>query len=181
MFIFSFQGVPLYFLSIGANRFRLNKLLNFAGTYIYEKSLGPMKFQNVCEKSVRKMYKSYAILSVIISFSMGAVGVGPMIIFFQTGVWNSPLGTQFPYADESTIAFCLDLAIQMFILLVGALSAISFELTSVIINNAISTTAEIIKMNCTELTIQLENDEKFKPQSQWLFRNIIIEVQDYDR
>lgn len=44
----------------------------------------------------------------------------------------TPLGTQFPYADQSDVAFYLDLAIQMAIALIGILTTVSIEMSQVI-------------------------------------------------
>lgn len=105
----------------------MNSLLNFAGRYIFEEKRGTSKFSDVCELGVRKMWRSYAILTAFLYISMLSVAFGPMLIFFKTGV------------------------------------------------------ADVIELNVNELSLHLENDNMLKPKSHQLFRNITIQVQDYNR
>lgn len=108
-----FKSVPLYWEAIGKDRAKFHNLLNFANDNMYEEKRGTTKFSMVCEGGARKMSKSYAILTCIIVTSMTSVSLGSMLIFFREGIWITPLGIQFPYADQSDVAFYMDLAIQM--------------------------------------------------------------------
>lgn len=111
-FVYS-KSVPLYWGAIGEDRAKFHNLLNFANDNMYEKKRGTSKFSLVCENGAHKMLKSYAILTCIIVISMTSVGLGSMLVFFRDGIWITPLGIQFPFADQSDIAFYMDLAIQM--------------------------------------------------------------------
>lgn len=173
--------MPLYYRAIGKERFRLNRLLNFAGTYIFSGAQSSPKFRKVCELGVEKMCKSYAILSMIICFSMSAVSIGPTIIFIRTGVWITPLGIQFPFADQSDIAFWLDLLIQLIIGVIGIPITVSIEMSSVIVNNAVTSAAYVIELSCDELSLQIDMDNEWTPQTNFHFRNLVLQVQDFDR
>lgn len=127
------------------------------------------------------MWKSYAILTCIIVTSMSLVSLGPMIIFFTDGTWITPLGTQFPYADQSDVAFYLDLIIQMAIALIGILTTVSIEMSQVIVNNAVEMAGDVITFNIDMLSEQTTSVGMMNLESNANFRNIIIQIQDFDR
>lgn len=178
---FHIQSLPLYWQAIGKARFKFHSLINFAGTYMYENKKGTSKYSVVGEEGVAKMMKSFAILSFIICTSMSLVSLGPMRLFFRTGIWITPLGTQFPYADKSDIAFYLDLLIQMFIAILGTCSTISIEMANVIVNNAVDTAADVIKLNIELLTEEMVAIKKMNRELRAKFRNIIQQIQDFDQ
>lgn len=112
---------------------------------------------------------------------MSVVTMGPMLVLIKTGVWITPLGIQFPYADESTVAFILDLIIQLIVGLIGVPITVSIEMASVIINNAVEMSSDVIEMNINKLISMLNQKEPDPLQLTQTFRNIIIQIQDYDR
>lgn len=177
----SIQTIPLYWESIGANRFKFNSLLNVAGNYMYEDFKGKSKFSAVCEEGAHKMLKSYAILMCIICTSMSLVALGPIIVFFRTGIWMTPLGVQFPLADQSDLAFYLDLVIQMFIAVTGIFSTVSIEFSQVIVNNVIEMSADVIKLNINQLMDQIAPLGQMNLRSRAQFYNIVVQIQDFDR
>lgn len=175
------KSVPLYYKAIGVDRFKFKSLLNFAGDFMYEDKKGSSRFSMVCDEGARKMWKSYAILTCIICNSMSLVSLGPMVLFFTTGVWITPLGTQFPYADRSDIAFYLDLLIQMGIAIIGILVTVSIEMSQVIVNNAVEMAADVIKLNVDELKENLTDECEMKLKSHANYRNVMLQIQDFDR
>lgn len=108
--------------------------------------------------------------------------MGPMLVLLKTGVWITPLGVQFPYADESTVAFILDLFIQLIVGAIGVPITIAIEMASVIINNAVEMSSDVIEMYVDKLTSMLVQAKQVDPlKLTQIFRNIIIQIQDYDR
>lgn len=177
----SAQSVPLYYKAIGKDRFKFKSLLNFAGDYMYSEVRSTSRFSMVCEEGARKMWKSYAILTCIICTSMSLVSVGPIFLFFRTGIWITPLGTQFPLADHSDIAFYMDLVIQMAIALIGILVTVSIEMSQVIVNNAVQMAADVTKLSIDELREQLSEEGEMRLKTRTKFRNLMLQVQDFDR
>lgn len=171
----------MYWKAIGKDRFKFHSLLNFAGDYIYEEKRSTSKFSMVCEIGAHKMMKSYAILTCIICTSMSLVSLGPMLIFFRDGIWITPLGTQFPFADQSDVAFYMDLGIQMAIALIGILTTVSIEMAQVIVNNAVEMSADVIQFNIDMLAEQINQIDMMHLKSRANFRNIILQIQDFDR
>lgn len=112
---------------------------------------------------------------------MSLVSLGPMLVFFTDGTWITPLGTQFPYADQSDVAFYLDLIIQMAIALIGILTTVSIEMSQVIVNNAVEMAGDVITFNVDMLSEQTISVGMMNLESNANFRNIIIQIQDFDR
>lgn len=176
------SSLPLYYKSIGKDRFKYRSILNFAGDYIYENDRRDgSKFSMVCGDGAQKMLNSYIIMTCIMCTSMSLVTLGSMLLFFRTGVWITPLGTQFPLADRSNIAFYMDLIIQMIVGMLGILVTVSIEMSQVIINNVVVMGADVMTLNANELTEQLSSESAMSFKDRAKFRNIKIQAQDFDR
>lgn len=93
----------------------------------------------------------------------------------------TPLGVQFPLADQSDVAFYLDLVIQMFIAVTGIFSTVSIEFSQVIVNNVIEMSADVIKLNIKQLTDQIAPLGQMNLRSRAQFYNIVVQIQDFDR
>lgn len=174
------KSVPLYWKAVGRDRFQMKSVLNFAGSYIYENQHGSTRYTLVGVQGFEKMLKSYIILACVIITSMSSVALGPAIIFITEGIWITPLGIQFPFADESDIAFYMDLTFQMIVAIIGILTTVSIEYVQVIINNAVELSADVIALNCDILSEQLELTQQQNPESKALMTNICNQVQDFN-
>lgn len=135
----------------------------------------------VCEEGAQKMWKSYAILTCIIVTSMSLVSLGPVLLFIKDGIWMTPLGIQFPFADQSDVAFYLDLLIQIAIALIGILTTVSIEMSQVIINNAVEMSGDAIKFNVDVFAEQITCIGQMNIVLHANFRNIMVQIQDFDR
>lgn len=181
-FFLDLKALPLYYKSIGGARFKYRSILNFAGDYMYEdKKNSASRFSMVCEGGAQKMLKSYIIMTCIICTSMNIVTMGPTLLFLRTGVWITPLGTQFPYADQSDFAFYLDLVIQMAVGFLGIMITVSIEMSQVIVNNAIIMGSDVTTLSANELTEQLSSDGGVNVVAQAKFHNLVLQIQDFDR
>lgn len=175
------KSVPLYWKAIGDERFQMKSVLNFAGAYIYEDQQTSTRYTLVGVQGFDKMLRSYIILACVIITSMSSVALGPAKIFITQGIWITPLGIQFPFADVSDIAFYMDLTIQMIVAIIGILTTVSIEYVQVIINNAVELSADVIVLNCDILSEQLEDTQRLKPKSAAMLRNICIQIQDFNQ
>lgn len=180
-FDYLFQSMALYYKTIGADRFKFRSLLNFAGDYMYEEKKNTSRFSMVCEENVRKMWKFYLILTCAIFSSMTAVAIGPTLHLLSTGIWLAPIGTQFPYADESKIAFYADLIIQIPFMVTATITTVDIELIQVVMNNAVEMSVDVIHLSIIELNEQLIKHEQMQLNSRARFHNIILQIQDFDR
>lgn len=147
---------------------------------MYEDKKDNSQFSAVCEAGAHKMLKSYAILTCIICTSMSLVSLGPILLFIRDGIWITPLGTQFPFADQSDVAFYMDLIIQMAIAFIGILTTVSIEMAQVIVNNVVEMSADVVKLNIDQLDEQLTSTQTMNLHSLARFRNIVLQVQDFD-
>lgn len=176
------KALPLYYKSIGVDRFKYRSVLNFAGDYMYEnKKTSTSRFLVVCDAGAHKMLKSYVIMTCIICTSMSIVTFGPVHLFLTTGEWITPLGTQFPYADQSDIAFYMDLAIQMAVGFLGIMITVSIEMSQVIVNNAVTMGCDVITLNANEIAEQLSLDGEMSVGIKAKLHNLMLQIQDFDR
>ena len=149
---------------------------------MYEsKKGGATRFSKVCDEGAQKMLKAYAIMTCIICTSMSLVTLGPMLLFFRTGEWITPLGIQFPYADQSDIAFYMDLVIQMGVGVLGIMITVSIEMSQVIINNAVIMGSDVTTLNANELGEQISLDNAMSLGTRAKIRNLMVQLQDFDR
>lgn len=112
---------------------------------------------------------------------MSLVTFGPVHLFLTTGIWITPLGTQFPYADRSDIAFYMDLAIQMTVGLLGTMFTVSIEMSQVILNNVVIMGSDVTTLNAKEFARQLATSQTTNVTTRAKFRNLMLLVQDFDR
>lgn len=159
----------------------MKSVLRFAGDFIYPDNRKQSMALTIGEQGFDKMLKSYIILSGIIVTSMSAVALGPLRIFLMYRKWSTPLGVQFPLADVSDIAFYADLIIQVVIAFIGILTTVAIEMIQVIIINAVEISAVVIVSNIGMLGNQLNDAGKFSAESAGNFRNICIQIQDFNR
>ncbi|XP_055317947.1 uncharacterized protein LOC129576629 [Sitodiplosis mosellana] len=108
--------------------------------------------------------------------------IGSMLEFMKTGHLVSFLAIKLPFIDEDLVwGFHLNLMIQTTITTFGTIGGLSIETTSCVINNTIMLCADIINLDCSELTNQLENGGVSKVKMLTKLRNIFMKYEDLDQ
>lgn len=138
-------------------------------------------FTVVCQKNIENMRKSYIMLVIVIFITIGSVCVGPIDAYLRKGIKVTPFGTKLPYFDEdSDIGFYVDISYQSLIMPFGIVSTICIELCQCMTYNTVSLCADLIEVNSNNISDRLESEQRCSVKSRALFRNILMQVQDFD-
>ncbi|XP_031632756.1 uncharacterized protein LOC116346703 [Contarinia nasturtii] len=174
------SSVTLYIKCLTSDRFRLRVLFRFSGDYIYSDVKDSSPFNELCERSIKKMQTSYIILVIVIFISIGSVCVGPIQAFLVKGVMITPFGTKLPFFEEdSNLAFYVDISYQSVLMPFGIVSTICIELCQCMTYNTVELCASCIELNGEKLSEMLQVDRQ-SIRSGALFRNILLQIRDFD-
>lgn len=173
--------MTLYVKCLSPDRYRLKRLFRFSGDYIYPDVNDGSPLTMLCQESIEKMRKSYIILVVVIFISIGSVITGPMEAYIHRGIKVTPFGTKTPFFEEdSDVGFTFDLIFQSCMMPFGIISTICIELCQCLTYNTIELCADIVNLNADSISKDLETDKKFDIKLRTHFRNVLMQIQDFD-
>lgn len=181
IFIVFAQGMTLYVKCLSPDRYRLKRLFRFSGDHIYPDVNDGSPFTRICEESIEKMRKSYIILVIVIFISIGSVIIGPMEAYIHRGIKVTPFGTKTPFFEEdSDVGFTFDLIYQSCLMPFGIISTICIELCQCLTYNTIELCADVVNLHTESITNDFDNGNKFDSSLRARFRNVLIQIQDFD-
>lgn len=153
----------------------------FATDHIYPDYRDNSKLNQLCDKYGKKSIKLTIVFLNFILLSTAQAMLGPMLEFAKTGHLVTFLAIKLPFIDEDSVwGFQFNLMIQTAITAVGTIGGLSIETTSCTINNTIMLCADIINLNCLEVTEQLEINGSSKVMVLSKLRNVFIKYADLD-
>lgn len=172
----------MYVKCLSPDRFRLRTLFRFSGDFIYKDIKDSTPFTQLCEDSIKQMRRSYIILAIVIFITVQAVSAGPILAYLRDGVKVTPFGTKTPFFEEdSDVGFTVDMVYQSCLMPFGIVSTICIELCQCMTYNTIELCSGIIALNTQLLTESLEKQKKLTVQTYAHFRNMLMQIQDYDQ
>ncbi|XP_031639326.1 uncharacterized protein LOC116351370 [Contarinia nasturtii] len=157
----------------------------FAGDKIYtnrDQNESPAYIQ-VCDESAVKLLKSTSTTLGIVLFSMIILLIFPPYAFITKNDIQLPIPVILPFTDlESKNGITLNMANQVFIVLIGATGNIGIEIITCILKNNVWASTVVICYSIDEISEFIEHPEgDMKRFIDLKFRNILIQVQDLDR
>lgn len=156
-------------------------LFRFSGDLVYKDIIDSTPFSKICEENIENMRKSYIILVIVIFISIGSVSVGPIDAYFRKGIMVTPFGTKPPFFEEgSAKGFFLDMTYQSMVMPFGIISTICIELCQCMTYNTVQLFADVVEHGAEELSSKLELKQKFTVKFLAHYRNILMQIQDFD-
>lgn len=157
----------------------------FAGDKIYtrrDQNENPNYIQ-VCDQSAIKLLKSTSTTLGIVLFSMIILLIFPSYAFITKHDIQLPIPVILPFTDlESKNGITLNMANQVFIVLIGATGNIGIEIITCILKNNVWASTVAICYSIDEISEIIEYPDGHTKRSVDLkFRNILVQVQDLDR
>lgn len=172
----------MYIKCLSSDRYKLKEIFRFSGDHIYVDRIDSTEFTAVCDESIENMRRSYTVLVIVILISIGSVSVGPIDAFFRKGIKTTPFGTILPFFDEnSDTGFYVDMGYQSIVMPFGIVSTICIELCQCMTYNTVRLCADLIALNSDQISKRLETEKKCSVESRAHFRNILMQVQDFDQ
>lgn len=179
--VFILKSITLYVKCLTSDKFKLRMLFRFSGDHIYPDVKDSSSFNELCDRSIEKMRKSYIFLVIVIIISIGSVSVGPIDAYFRKGIMVTPFGTKMPFFDEDSVTgFYIDMSYQSVIMPFGIVSTICIELCQCMTYNTIELCASAIELSSDELSMRLEIEKKCGINSRAHFYNILKQIKDFD-
>lgn len=170
---------------IPRTRSMLQTLLWFAGDKIYTDvdDQSDPKYIRVCNERAIQLLKSTSITIGII--------VATLNIYLGFPVYDTIFGEEFqlpvpvyvPFTDYSTVyGLTINILNNIFIAVVGLLGTIGVEIMTCMLKDTISATTVAVGYALQQLSDMLESaNQKSSKTIDGYLRNILIQVQDYDR
>lgn len=170
----------MYWKTVGPHRFKLNNLLNFGGKFIYLDNKNLTKYNQICEKNLRKMVKLVITVVAMIVISHALAIIGPIHAFISQNNRVTLMGTELPFFEkDSDLGFMINLCQQTIIGIYAILGNICVEMGPCIINNVVAIIPDLIQLNLNDLSNELETNGMCL-SSKIRLRNVLIQVQDFD-
>lgn len=165
--------------TIGPARYKINRLLNFGGQYIYMDNDQRAELRLVHEKMINRLVQNTVIVVCLIVLAFGMIGAIETYLIIFDGARVTLLGTELPFFDEnSNIGFWLNISIQTVIAAVGMCGCLAIEIGAALIFNAILAIPHLIHVDLGELESEL-NSNGITWLAKARLRNVFMKIQDY--
>lgn len=164
---------------------KLRSLVLFAGEHIYT-DITPQStpaYISACDKSAIKLLKNSFTNMSLILVSNFLYGSFPMYAFFIKHEIQLALPVFVPFTDlDSLFGLILNLFNQLFISVTGIVGNYAIEIGTCMIKNSMwgATVAISFAIDNVSRSIK-EHNHKSSRYCDFEFRNILIQLQDYDR
>lgn len=137
----------------------------------------------ICDQSAIKLLKDTAITLGIIVGSMNVYLGFPIYSFWFNHELQLPIPVLLPFTDdESSLGLLFNFINQLFVCLVGLSGNIGIEIITCILKNNVWAATEAIGYSIDEFSGAIESSEfKLIRMIDLKFRNILVQVQDFDR
>lgn len=160
-------------------------LIFFAGDKIYTDVFehSDPRYIEICDQSAIKLLRSTLKTTSILIVCSIIYGLFPIHAFITENEIQIPVPMLFPGTDlESTIGLIINMFNQIFLLWIGCIGNFGVEIFNCILKNTVWVSMMSICHSIDELSTNLK---KATPKSNSFincsYRNIIIQIQDYDR
>lgn len=174
--------IPIYWKSVGPSRFKFTSLLLFSSKYLYADRNNFTEFTALCHGNVRKLIKSSIVSTSLLLVSLTAMVTGNIYVYLTDGILSTPLGFEVPYFEgDSIVGFYINMIIQSGYAIAAIMAAIVVEMCQSLFNNTICLFVALILMRAREISSHLKTFKKANIQFKIAFRNILIQIQDFER
>lgn len=167
-------------MAIGPKRYRIKRLILFAGLFLYKDRIPSTEYEKRVEKHSKSFFKStiFEITFVLTSFTF--IIVGPIYVFIFKGEYVIPTGVILPFIDpDSPRGFLLNVGIQMSVIFVGVLAITGIEGTTCMIVNNFEAMADLTCFSMKQFSERLRHG-KFDYADKMEFRDILVRLQDLE-
>lgn len=161
---------------------KYRQMYNFAGEYIYAKNDGSPKHRYVCDRMAIDLVMSSLRVNCLLILSFQFIVILPIYKSLFTDQKEYPIPVILPFIDpETETAYYISLVTQYASSLFGAVIIPASELVVCVMKNTVTAMAAVIANNFEEFQNELNIDKSFTAHRVWKFRNIILQIMDFNR
>lgn len=133
-------------------------------------------------RNIRDLVEWFFIAPALTLISGLAIAAGSVHIYWTEGVFEPPLQFEIPFLQkDSVLTIYFNSGIQIAFIPFAAYGMIAIELGQSILNNTIKLFVAVTSTNIEEFNTQLMNKKKMDLELKTQLRNILVQIQDYDR
>lgn len=174
-----------YFIWMRAPTRKLfQSLVLFAGNVIYkdiDQNSDP-DFNRVCNESAVKCLKSVVVTFFLLVIPTMIYGIFPISATMFNGDFQLPIPNLLPFTDyKTTHGRILNILNNIYVMTLGMPANISAEIYMCMIKNTICAFTVVISCSIEKISVLLETPAPKNRQIIGKFRNILVQVQDFDR
>lgn len=172
----------MFIALIPSTRQKLRSIYNFGVDYIYANSRISPKIHSVCNRMAIDLLASTVRINQIVYISV-AIGDGaPLFKTFFTNEKEMIIPVLLPFIDpETDNGYYINLASQLFACMFGVIIIPTVEQVTVIVKNNLLALVAVIECNIDAFKSSLEVDEEYSAKHISDFRNIILQILDFNR
>lgn len=154
-------------------------MYNFAGNFLY----GRTDYNNnVRDRMAISLLTSTSKVLTLLMVTFTFIMIAPIYENLFNDGREMIIPVVLPFIDPDTKnGFYINSASQMFCLALGAVIVPGTEIMTCVLKNTISAMAAIVEDSLLELGKNLEIDEQFSDLRVYQFRNIVVQILDFDR
>lgn len=133
-------------------------------------------------RNIRDLVEWFFIAPTLTLISGLAIAAGSVHMYWTKGVFEPPLQFEIPFLQkDSSLTIYFNSGIQIAYIPFAAYGMVSIELCQSILNNTIKLFVAVTSTNIEEFNTQLMNNGKMDLELKTQLRNILVQIQDYDR
>lgn len=171
----------MFVKAMSSEQLKFKALAKYAGDSIYKMHNVSKAFDHLLSVNIKKLLNEIQSIILIMFFSYAIIASGPVYIYFAKGEKFTIFQTKLPFFEEnSNIEFYVNASIQGCIAVAAIFGNVALEIVSCLINNTIELTSEAIELNVQTLRWKLKDGNDLDVEMKRAFRNIVIQIQDYN-
>lgn len=180
------QSLTMYIVVMNdTTRHKLRSVVLFSGDHIYT-DITPQSdpaYINACNESAIKLLRNVFTNMSLIIFSNTLYGCFPMYAFFIKHEIQLALPVFLPFTDiDSVFGLVLNLFNQLLISVSGIVGNYAIEIGTCMIKNSMWAATVAISYAIDNISKSLkQRNPKSSKHCDFEFRNILVQLQDYDR
>lgn len=183
MFPFLFQTMTLL-VNVLVPSFceRARESYHYASKNVYANSNISQSNYKVCDRMATDLLLSSIKVTLLTYFSLILISLVPMYKLLFTNEREMIVPVILPFIDPDTVTgFYINLTNQLFTCFCGLIIIPGCEVISCILKNNCLSIAAVIENGLTEFKDLLINEKKFCDKHAYQFRNIILQILDFDK
>lgn len=163
----------MYFTVINKSRFKWHNLIN-TGRNFYRNDKRPSPYNRICSECITNSIKNYVVMIVVILITFTIALIGPIYIYYQEGKMYTLYGVRLPYLSKNPHKeYVVNIIWQLIINLMAIVGTFILEAMITIVNDTITVSSKLCRLELNELSDDLENEHKTKAKASKTWKIII--------
>lgn len=150
------------FLStVTKTKYKWRKLLEFSGEFIYNDDRQCTPYNRICSENISESLKNLIVTITIIMLSFIIACLGPLFSYIKDGTVVTFYELRLPYLYQyPNVEYIINTIWQAAINILAVFAFFLAELIQTLVNDSISVTSKLSRLELNQLSIQLEEKDR---------------------